>query len=61
MNQEPILFGISARKSSLSEEHLKKFASAYSITRNEPKHEIFLAKNLLRKESQLPTLLKQFI
>jgi len=45
----------------LSEEHLKKFANAYSVSENVLKHEIPLAENLLRKESQLPTLLEQLI
>jgi len=45
----------------LSEEHLKKFAFAYSISENYLKHETLLAKNLLRKELQLPTSLEQFI
>jgi len=38
----------------LSEEHLKDFANAYSISENDLKHEIPLANNLLRKESKLP-------
>jgi len=42
-------------------EHLKKFANAYSISENVSKHEILLAENLLRNESQLPTLLEQLI
>ena len=45
----------------LSEEHLKKFANAYSISENDLKHETLLAKNLFRKESQLPTSLEQLI
>jgi len=40
---------------------LKKSASAYSISENDLKHETLLAKNLLRKESQLPASLEQFI
>jgi len=40
---------------------LKKFANAYSISENGLKHETLLAKNLLRKQSQLPTSLEQFI
>jgi len=39
----------------LSEEHLKKFANEYSISENDLKHGTLLARNLLRKESQLPT------
>jgi len=39
---------------------LKKFANAYSIGENDLKHEALLAKNLLRKELQLPTSLEQF-
>ena len=45
----------------LSEEHLKKFANAYSVSENDFKHETLLAKSLLRKESQLPTSLEQCI
>jgi len=60
-----ILSGISAlwpgRQTFLSEEHLKKFANAYSVSENDLKHETLLAKNLLRKESQLPTSLEQFM
>jgi len=40
---------------------LKKFANAYSINENGLKIETLLAKNLLRKESQLLTSLEQFI
>jgi len=40
---------------------LKKFANAYSISENDLKHETLLAKTLLRKESQLPSSLEQFI
>jgi len=40
---------------------LKKFANAYSISENYLQHETPLAKNLLWKESQLPTSLEQFI
>jgi len=40
---------------------LKKFANAYSVSENDLKHETLLAKNLLRKKSQLPTSLEQFI
>jgi len=40
---------------------LKKFPNAYSISENDLKHETLLAKNLLRKESPLPTSLEQFI
>ena len=60
-----ILFGISAfwpgGRTFLSEKHLKKFANAYSISENDLKHETLLAKTLLRKESQLPSSLEQFI
>jgi len=38
---------------------LKEFANAYSISENDSNQEIPLAKNLLRKESQLPTSLEQ--
>jgi len=38
---------------------LKKFANEYSISENDLKYETLQAKNLLRKESQLPTLLEQ--
>jgi len=44
----------------LSEEHLKIFANAYSSSENDLKHQTPLAKNLLRRESQLPTSLEQF-
>jgi len=40
---------------------LKKFVNAYSIGVKDLKHETPLAKNLLRKESQLPTSLEQYI
>jgi len=40
---------------------LKKLANAYSVSENVLEHEIRLAENLLRKESQLPTLLEQLI
>jgi len=60
-----ILSGISALwprgRTFPSEEHLKKFANAYSVSENDLKHETLLAKNLLRKESQLLTSLEQFI
>jgi len=60
-----MLSGISALSSGvqtfLSEEHFKEFANAYSISENDLKCEILLAKNLLRKESQLPISLEQFI
>jgi len=41
----------------VSEEHLKEFANAYSINEND----FETAKKLLRKESQLPTSLEQFL
>jgi len=60
-----ILSGISARsvggQTFPSEEHLKKFANAYSIRENDLKYETLLAKNFLGKASQLPTSLEQFI
>jgi len=40
---------------------MKEFANAYSISENDLEHETPLAKNLLRKGSQLPTSLEQFI
>jgi len=40
---------------------LKKFANAYSTSEKDLKYEMLLAKNLFRKESQLPTSLEQFI
>jgi len=45
----------------LLSEHLKQFANAYSISENDLKHETLLARNLIRKEYQLPTSLEQFI
>jgi len=40
---------------------LKGFANAHSISENDLKHEIPPAKNLRRKEWQLPTSLEQFL
>jgi len=60
-----IVFRISALwpggQTFLSEEHLKKFANAYSVSENVSKHDILLAEDLHRKESQLPTLLEILI
>jgi len=39
----------------------EKFANAYSFSENDEKHETLLEKILLRKESQLPTSIEQFI
>jgi len=47
-------------QASLSEKHLKEFANEYSLSKNDLKHEIPLAKNLLRKDTQLPTSFEQF-
>jgi len=50
------------RRSNISiRKRLEKIRKSYTISENDLKYEITLAKNLLRKASKLPISLEQFI
>ena len=55
-----IVFTLPKRRSNISIRNtLGRYRKSYSFSENDLKHEITLTKNLLRKESKLPTSLEQ--